>query len=91
MTFKQRCIYFFSAVLLFVLFALFEFFVLGDFVSYLSDQWSIRFVAFLVALLLINPFIVYQLLNLLPMKVKGLKVEEGLKEALRQENGYKRS
>lgn len=85
MSSKQKLEYLLLTVLMFVVLALFEFFCLSGFAYIFSSNWSGRLSVFVVMLLIFNPYIVYKLMNLIPFKVKGLKVDKGLKEALKQE------
>lgn len=86
MTFKQKVLYFFCAVGLLVTFALFDFFVLKYIVDLFSKDWQVHTTVFIIAVVLVNPFIVLFILNKLPFKPKGLKVDKGLKEALKKES-----
>ena len=85
MSFKQELEYLLLTVLMFVALALFEYFCLNGFTYIFSSNWSGRLSVFAIMLLIFNPYIVYKLMNLIPFKVKGLKVDKGLKEALKQE------
>lgn len=85
MTFKQRIIYFLCAVVFLVLFAIFDFYVFKYVVDIFSDDWLVHTIVFVVLVLLVNPFIVLFIMSKLPIKPKGLKVDKGLKEALRKE------
>lgn len=85
MHFKQKIAYFFIALIMFIILALLEFFVLDGFAYIIVKTWLGRTIIFTIMLLLFNPYIVYKLMELVPFKVKGLKVAGGLKEALRKE------
>lgn len=85
MTIKQKIIYFFSAIAILVLLALFDFFVFRYAVDLYSTDWQVHTAVFIVMIVLINPFITLFILNKLPIKPKGLKVDKGLKEALKKE------
>ena len=85
MNFKQKIEYILLAILMFILITLFEFFCLKGFTYIFSNNWVGRTSIFIIVILLFNPYIVYKLMNLIPFKVKGLKVDKGLKEALRRE------
>lgn len=86
MTFKQKILYFFSAILIMVLLALFDFFVFRYVVDLFSTDWQVHTAVFIVLVLLINPFVALFIINKLPFKPKGLKVDKGLKEALKKES-----
>lgn len=85
MSSKQKLEYTLLTILSFIVITLFEFFCLGDYTYIFTNSWVARTVIFIIVILLINPYIVYKLMNLIPFKVKGLKVDKGLKEALRKE------
>ena len=85
MSSKQKLEYTLLTIVCFIVITLFEFFCLKDYAYIFSKSWVGRTVIFIVILLLVNPYIVYKLMNLIPFKVKGLKVDKGLKEALRKE------
>lgn len=85
MSFKQRSEYIFITILMFVVITLFEFFCLKGLTYVFSNTWTFRTAVFIVVVLIFNPYIVYKLMNLIPFKVKGLKVDKGLKEALKRE------
>ena len=85
MTFKQKVLYFFLGILILVLLALFDFYVVKYIVDLFSKEWLVHTIVFIVLVLLVNPFIALFILNKLPIKPKGLKVDKGLKEALKKE------
>lgn len=85
MTFKQKIIYFFCAILMLVVLALFDFYIFKYVVDMFSTDWQVHVVVFLIAIIFVNPFIALFILNKLPFKPKGLKVDKGLKEALKKE------
>ena len=85
MTFKQKVLYFFLGILILVLLALFDFYVVRYIVDLFSTEWLVHTIVFIVLVLLVNPFIALSILNKLPIKPKGLKVDKGLKEALKKE------
>lgn len=86
MTIKQKLLYFLTATIIFVGLTAIEFFWLSDLPTIINDSWQTKLICFIVALVLLNPFIVYKIMDLLPFKVKGLKVASGIEDALKQEN-----
>lgn len=86
MTFKQKVLYFLCGVLFLVAFAFFDFFVLRYVVDLFSIEWQVHLIVFIIMVVLVNPFIVLFILNKMPFKPKGLKVDKGLKEALKKES-----
>lgn len=85
MNLKQKIEYVLLAILMFLIITLFEFFCLKGLTYVFSNSWTFRTAIFIIVILVFNPYIVYKLMNLIPFKVRGLKVDKGLKEALKRE------
>lgn len=85
MTFKQKIIYFFLTILFMLVLALFDFFVFKTIVDMFTTSWLGHTIVNVILIVLVNPLIIKYILNNIPFKIKGLKVEEGLKEVLKKE------
>lgn len=83
MSIKQKILYFLSSVVIMLLLAAFDIFVMRHVVDMLSTNWLVHFILFVVAILLINPFIGIYIVNKLPFKVKGLKDINELKTQIK--------
>lgn len=86
MTLKQKTIYFFCAVAICILLALFDFYIFKYVIDMFSSEWLVHTATTIILILLVNPFIALFILSKIPFKVKGLKVDKGLKEALKKES-----
>lgn len=85
MTFKQKIIYFLCAVVIQVLLAFFDFYIFKYVVDFFATDWLTHTIIFIILVVAVNPFVASFIINKLPFKPKGLKVDKGLKEALKKE------
>lgn len=86
MTIKQKFIYFICALFILVAFAFFDFFAFKYVIDLFATDWKTHTIVFILLVVLVNPFITLFIMNKIPFKVKGLKVDKGIKEALKKES-----
>ena len=70
MTFSQKLTYFFITLIGLVAMAFLDFFVFKNLLDMFTTSWLIHVVVFVLMVLLVNPLIVYYLVNLIPFKIK---------------------
>lgn len=76
MKIKYRFIYFFASFFAYVALAFLDFFVLRYLLEMISTNYLVHTIMMLICLIIINPIIVYYLINYLPIKPKLKKLEK---------------
>jgi len=86
MRLSQRFSYFFLCILVYISLSLIEFFLLDDFASIITSTVIGKIIIYVVVVIIFNPFFTYQIMNLIPYKVKGLRTDRGVKESYQNRN-----
>ena len=88
MTFTSSVRYIFSCLCIYLLLAIGEYFILNPMFTSIIHSYLIRISIYFLFLLIINPIITYIIGEKVPIKPSGLRVEDGLEEALRNQDEF---
>ena len=88
MSFTSSIRYIFSCLLIYLLLALGEYLILNPIILPLIKSYLIRILIYSLFLLIINPIITYFIGEKIPVRPIGLRVNEGLEEALKSQEDF---
>ncbi len=81
-----KFIYFLTSMCAYILLGIFEFFCMNNIVDIISEKYLYHVLFMVVALLAINPFITFYVVNKLPLKPKkrnSVSIKEDYKKQIR--------